>query len=176
MNSSIIVNKESHCTDFVILSFWGQTLLKKKKIGFSFGHVCRTKNEVSVTESSYLLLQLWHLHLVPCKRCKHTCIPRNHLPVVLQFCNKDKTQLYYTYLITSMLVNTHIWYSYLGLFQFICGDYFGVLLWNLERVYKAMREREKNWHDTVLLRNSSSGFCREGHHRHFSLIFRVLLM
>lgn len=105
-----------------------RTVISQKEISSFFGHVCRTKNEVPVTESSYLLLQLWHLHLVPCKRCKHTCIPRNRLPVVLQFCNKDKTQLNYTYLITSVLVNTHICNSYLGLFQFICGDYFGVLL------------------------------------------------
>lgn len=143
MNSSVIVNKESHCTDFVILSFWGQSFLKKKICSF-FGHVCRTKNEVPATESSYLWLQLWHLHLVPCKRCKHTCIPQNHLPVVLQFCNKDKTQLDYTYLITSVLVNTHICNSYLGLFQFICGDYFGVLLWNLEGGLQSHeRERKK---------------------------------
>lgn len=41
---------------------------------------------------TYLWLQLWHLHLAPCQKCRRTCIPRSHPPVVYWFCDKKETK------------------------------------------------------------------------------------
>lgn len=76
---------------FGIYNFLGQLSQKKSTVSLFFEeeeekvkcvmHVTKVQL-LHLREGSYLLLQLWHLHLVPSQMCRHTCIPQNHLPVV----------------------------------------------------------------------------------------------
>lgn len=59
------------------------------------------------TEKTYLWLQLWHLHLAPCQRCRRTCIPQSHPPVVYWFYDKKRNKAF------PYIINFQVQFSWL---------------------------------------------------------------